>query len=248
MNTPQKPLPKTPPFIERRKTDPPQKRRVDMSGMLRIATMLVSFAALTLSMLGAAKLILDVFTDGLADSLEGILVKVAVLGFTFLFGWGIGLASIRAFGNMFYPFVIKRYAWIILIAVCGLYIKVIQKLYLQNYDMLHFWAYLLMLLGGLFVLICFHLMVEDHDLRPFAIPLLIISVLQLCAIVFRYIFVENPNGFLLFGDLTIFIMMVSISTLMLMHIGLLSPIRDQISAIFNQSINQNGNGNGNGQE
>lgn len=248
MNTPQKPLPKTPPFIERRKTDPPQKKWADTSGMLRIATMLVSFAALTLSMLGASKFILDVFTDGLASSMDGILVKVIVLGFVFLFGWGIGLASIRVFGNMFYPFLIKRLAWGILIAVCLLYIKVIQKLYVQNYDMLHFWAYLLMLLGGLFVLICLHLMVEEHDLRPFAIPLLIISVLQLCAIVVRYVFIENPNGFLLFGELVIFGVMISISILMLMHIGLLSPVRDQLSAIFNQSVNQNGNGNGNGQE
>ena len=115
---------------------------------------------------------------------------------------------------------------------------------MQNYDTLHFWAYLVMLLGGLFVLLCLHLLVEDHDLRPFAIPLLIISVLQLFAIVIRYVFDKNPNGLMLFGDFTIFLVMISISALMLMHIGILSPVRELISALFDQNSNHNGNGKG----
>ncbi len=213
-----------------------------MRGMLRLATMLASLTALTLSMLGAGALVFDVFAVGLTGNLEGLLVKMIVLGFAFIFGWGAGLASIRAFGNMFYPLIIKLYAWAVLIAICILYIKVIQKLYMQDYDTVHFWAYLAMLLGGIFVLLCLHLLVEDHDLRPFAIPLLTICVLQLCAIVFRYVFDKNPNGLYLFGDFTIFIVMISISVLMLVHIGILSPLRDQISALFNQSSNHNGNG------
>lgn len=213
-----------------------------MIGMLRIVTLFVSLIALSVSMLGAGILFLNIFDVGLTGNLEGILVKMTVLGFAFLFGWAVGLVSIRAFGNMFYPLVIKIYAWVVLVAVCILYIKVIQKLYLQDYDTLHFWAYLVMLLGGLFVLICLHLLVEDHDLRPFAIPLLIISVLQLCAIVLRYMLDKNPNGLMLFGDFAIFIVMVSISALMLMHIGILSPLRDQISALFNQNSKHNGNG------
>ncbi len=219
-----------------------------MRAMLRVVTMMVSFAALTLSMLGATKIVFDVFRDGLAGSLEGILVKMVVLGFTFFVGWGAGLTSIRGFGNMFYPFVIKIFAWLVLVAVCILYIKVIQKLYMQEYDMLHFWAYLVMLLGGLFVLLCLHLLLEDHDLRPFAIPLLITSVLQLVVIVYRYVFEKTPNGMMLFGDLTIFMIMICIATLMLMHIGMLSPLRHQISGFFimNHNSDQNGNGNGNG--
>ena len=213
-----------------------------MRGMLRLATMLASLTALTLSMLGAGALVFDVFAVGLTGNLEGLLVKMIVLGFAFIFGWGAGLASIRAFGNIFYPLIIKIYAWAVLIAICILYIKVIQKLYMQDYDTVHFWAYLAMLLGGIFVLLCLHLLVEDHDLRPFAIPLLTICVLQLCAIVFRYVFDKNPNGLYLFGDFTIFIVMISISVLMLVHIGILSPLRDQISALFNQSSNHNGNG------
>jgi hypothetical protein len=219
---------------------------VDTRGMLSIATMLVSLSALTVSMGGAAKLVFDIFDDGLADSLEGIQVKVIVLGLAFFFGWGIGLVSIRGFGNLVYPLIVKMYAWLTLTAVSILYIKVIQKLYLQKYDGMHFWAYLLILLGGLLVLIFLHLLVEGHDLRPFAIPLLIIGVLQLFVIVARYVFAANPNGWMLFADFTIFTMMISISALMLSHIGILSPIRDWIGELFVEQQARKNDGNSGG--
>lgn len=244
MTAPQKPLPHVPPFTEK-KTQPPRKNSVDTRGMLSVVTMLVSVAALTVSMLGAVKLVFDIFDDGLSGNrLEGLLVKITVLGFAFFFGWGVGLVSVRGFGNLVYPMIVKIYSWGCLIGTSAIYIKIIQKLYIQKYDGLHFSAYLVMLLGGLFVLICLHLLVENHDLRPYAIPLLIISVIQLFIIVVRYVFDENPNGWMLFGDFTIFSVMISISGLMLMHIGILSPLRDWINNLFsqNKSINKNGNG------
>ena len=211
--------------------------------MLSVVTMLVSVAALTVSMLGAVKLVFDIFDDGLSGNrLEGLLVKLTVLGFAFFFGWGVGLVSVRGFGNLVYPMIVKIYSWACLIGTSAIYIKIIQKLYIQKYDGLHFSAYLAMLMGGLFVLICLHLLVENHDLRPYAIPLLIISVIQLFIIVVRYVFDDNPNGWMLFGDFTIFSVMISISGLMLMHIGILSPLRDWINKLFarNQSTQKSG--------
>ena len=46
------------------------------------------------------KLVFDILDDGLANSLDGLPVKLTVLGFAFFFGWGIGLVSIRGFGNL----------------------------------------------------------------------------------------------------------------------------------------------------
>lgn len=236
MTTPQKSMPKVPPFVAR-KLESARNNAVDTRGMLSISTMFVSMAALSVSMFGATRLVFDIFDDGLVTALDGIFVKMIVLGLSFFFGWVIGLVSIRGFGNLVYPIIIKIYAWVCLSAVSFLYIKVIQKLYIQKYDGMHFWAYLVILLGGLFVLICLHLLIENHDLRPFAIPLLVISVLQLVVIVSRYVFAEDPNGLMLFGDFTIFIVMISISALMLMHIGILSPLRDQIGSLFYQNGN-----------
>lgn len=227
---PQNQTPKVPPFL---KKEPKHKSGVDVRGMLSLVTMLISLAALSLSVFGASKLIYDVFGGGnLENSLKGLMVKIIVLGLAFVFGWGTGLVSIRSFGNMFYPTVIQIYAWACLFAVSILYLKVIEKLFEQDYEPLRFWAYLATLLGGLFALLCLHLLVEGHDLRPFAIPLLIISVIQLFAIIIRYIFVANSDGWKLPGDLFIFGIMVLISALMLAHIGILSPLRKSIDEMF----------------
>ncbi len=232
MTIPREPLPKS-----------PVGAKLDTRGMLSISTMFVSLAALTVSMLGAAKLVFDVFDDGLASNLEGIMLKLGVLAISFFFGWIVGLASTRAFGNLVYPIIIKFYTWGCLFAVGILYLKVIQKLYMQEYDGMHFWAYLVMLLGGLVVLLFLHLLIENHDLRPLAIPLLIISVLQLFVIVYQYVFAPNPNGNMLMGDLTIFAIMISISALMLMHLGVFSPLRNQLHDWFtrNESSKHNEN-------
>jgi hypothetical protein len=243
MTTPSKNLPKVPPFVIP-PAKPPRKKIVDLRGMLSIITMFASLAAVTASLGGGAKLVYDIFNDGLANSLAGIWVKVTVLGLAFLFGWVVGLVCIRGFGNLVYPLVIKIYTWVCLIAVGILYIMVIQKLFIQKYDDTHFWAYLMILLGGLFVLLCLHLLVEDHDLRPFAIPLLIISVLHLFVIVYHYIFTTHASGQRVIGDFAIFIVMISISALMLMHIGILSPVRDQISEVFSKKQGSKNNGDG----
>jgi hypothetical protein len=247
MTTPQKPLPKVPPFFPTPEK-PPIKKKLDMRGMLSILTMVVSMGALTVSMLGAAIFVFNVFNDGLEDSLDGLPVKLVVLGIAFVFGWGVGLVCIRGFNNLVYPLVIQIFAWASVIAVSILYLKVIQKLYNQSYDLMHFWAYLLMLLGGLFVLICLHLLLEDHDLRPFAIPLLIIGVLQLFAIVSRYIFDinpdPNPSGWWLLADLAIFVVMTTISVLMLMHLGFLESVRYFIDELFSDKQTTGNNWNG----
>ncbi|CAG1010871.1 hypothetical protein ANAEL_04039 [Anaerolineales bacterium] len=245
MTEPQKPLPHVKPFVER-KTSPPQKQTVDMRGMLSIATMLASLATVTMALGGGFKLVLDIFSDGLVNSMGDMPVKVAVLGFTFLFGWITGLISIRGFGNLFYPLIIRIYAWGCLGAVGILYIKIIQKLYVHTYDGMRFGMYLAILLGGLFALFFLHLLIEDHDLRPFAIPLLIISVIHLFVIVFHYVFAGETDGMFALADFTVFILMIVISGLMLMHIGIFSPMREAIGDLFEKKPEPEGRSNGNG--
>jgi hypothetical protein len=232
MDNDQKQMPKTPPFVERNPR-PPRKDSLDTRGMLSIVTMLVSLAALTASMIGAGGLVYEIlFNDDTDSRFDGIVVKLVVLGFAFMFGWGAGLASIRAFGNLVYSYIINIYAWVIIVAVSFLYIRVIQKLYLQLYTPVKFWSYLAILLGGLIVLFFLHLLVEDHDLRPFAIPLLIISVIQLLFIIVRYVFTNDAQDWMVIGDFTVFLVMIILSVMMLLHIGIFSPLRERINDLF----------------
>jgi len=180
---------------------------------------------------GGAKLILDIFRDDENKDLDNLLVKIVVLGFSFVFGWVIGLISIRGFNNMIYPIIVKLYSWGILIATVILYIEIIQRLYKQEYSGQKFGTYLVTLLGVMFALFCLHLLVEGHDLRPFAIPLIITSVIHLFVTVIRFLFTD-AKGIYALGDFIVFLLMITVSGLMLMHTGIISPVREMISGWF----------------
>jgi hypothetical protein len=88
--------------------------------------------------------------------------------------------------------------------------------------------------AGLGAMVGLHLIIEGHDLRPFAIPLLIISMIHLALIVFRYVFTVANPGYL-WTDLLFFVVMGSFGYLMLAHIGLLSPLRTQLTHYFDRN-------------
>jgi hypothetical protein len=79
-----------------------------------------------------------------------------------------------------------------------------------------------------------HLIIEDHDLRPLSIPLLIISLIHLGLIVFRYVFTAADSTYL-WKDLLFFLSMAAFAYLMLAHIGLLKPLRMQLAAYFDRN-------------
>jgi hypothetical protein len=223
-------LPKVQPFVESRPNHKPSTR-----GLLSLVTFIVSLGSLTVALGGGGKLVLDVFNTGLASSLNGIWAKVLALGLAYLCGWAVALLSIRAFCNLILPIFIKAFAWLTLVGIAVLYIKIIQKLYMQVYDATHYWAYLGMMLGGLVALVGLHLVLDDHDLRPFAIPLLLLGMVQMFAIVYRYVFTADANAGKFIGDLFFFLVMTGISALMLAHLGMLGSLRRGIDSLFLKS-------------
>jgi len=100
--------------------------------------------------------------------------------------------------------------------------------------MLRFWAYLIIMVSALGALVGLHLIVEDHDLRPLAIPLLVISMIHLGLIVFRYVFTVANSAYLV-TDLIFFGAMGSFGYLMLAHLGLLAPLRNQLTYYFDRN-------------
>ena len=79
-----------------------------------------------------------------------------------------------------------------------------------------------------------HLIVEGHDLRPLSIPLLVISMIHLALIVFRYVFTPANSAYL-WTDLVFFLMMAAFGYLMLAHTGLLAPLRMQLTYYFDRN-------------
>lgn len=209
--------------------------RLSQRGMFSILMLLASILALGFALLGGAKLILDIFSVGLLNSLNGISTKVFVVGLSYAVGWLTAMIAIRVYGNLVLPFVINILIWGCLIGVCAMYILILQRLYDQAYDLPHYLAYLMIMAAGLAAMVGLHLIVEDHDLRPHSIPLLVISMIQLGLIVFRYVFTISANPAYLWRDLLFFIMMGVFAFLMLAHIGLLKPLRIQLANYFDRN-------------
>jgi len=106
---------------------------------------------------------------------------------------------------------------------------------MQQYDPFRYWAYLIILAAGLGAMVGLHLILEDHDLRPLSIPLLVICMIQLGLIVFRYVFTTSAIPGYLWRDLLFFVVMGGLAYLMLAHIGLLTPLRTRLTNYFDRN-------------
>lgn len=208
--------------------------RLSQRGMFSILMLLASIGALGFALIGGSKLVLDIFGVGLLNSLNGLSTKVLVIGLSYGVGWVTAMVAIRVYGNLVLPFVINFFMWGCLIGVCALYVLILQRLYNQAYDLPHYWAYLMIVAAGLGAMVGLHLILEGHDLRPFSIPLLVISMIQLGLIVFRYVFAAGNPAYL-WKDLLFFFAMGAFAYLMLAHIGLLTPLRTRLTNYFDRN-------------
>lgn len=210
-------------------------KKVSERGLLSVLTLILSIGALTAALGGGGKLILDVLNEGLANALGLIWAKGLVLGLAYIFGWVASVVSIRVYGNLILSTIIKIYSWATLGGVSLLYIMILQRLFRQTYDLPHYWAYFLATAAGLAALVGLHLILEGHDLRPYAIPLFVINLAQLGLIVVRYVFTDNANAWYLFSDLFFFFSMTAFSVLMVTHLGLMNPFRHRITKFFDMN-------------
>jgi len=140
----------------------------------------------------------------------------------------------RVYGNLILPVLINWLTWFFLVAVCYLYLEIVQRMYTQPDERTRFIKYLFVMAGGLGALIGLHLVVEGHDIRPFSIPLLIISFSHLVLIVYRYVFAPEPKFEFLWKDLVFFVLMSTVALLILAHIGVLEPLRVQLTRFFDR--------------
>lgn len=208
---------------------------ISQRGLLSIAMLLFSVGGLTIAMLAGLRMVYDVFTVGLLNSLAGIGIKVIVVALAYMVGWTTAMLAIRVYGNLVLPFIINIFIWGCLIGICVLYLLILQRLFNQQYDTAHFIAYLVIMAAGLAAMVGLHLIIEGHNLRPLALPLLIINLIQLGLIVLRYVFAPGADPWFLINDLVFFAAMTSFSVFMLAHIGLLAPLRLRLTNYFDKN-------------
>ena len=209
------------------------KRKVSQRGMLSIAMLFISLGGLGSAMLGGAKMVFDILGDNPNNT--GVIEKIIVIAIAYAVGWLTAMVAIRVYGNLVLPILINWLTVGCLLAVCFLYLEILQRLFLQQYDFWKFIKYVMVMGAGLGAMVGLHLIIEDHNLRPFSLPLLIISLIQLGLIVYRYVFTDSVNPSFLFMDLFFFFGMSAFSISMLAHFGMLDPLRAQLTNHFDRN-------------
>lgn len=208
--------------------------KVSQRGLFSLAMMLLSIGGLGFAMLGGAKMVFDLLGD--QPNPTSIVTQAVVVGLAYFVGWGTAILAIRVYGNLILPLLMNWFIWACLAAVCYLYIEIMKRMYAQPDDIGRFIKYAVIMTGGLGALLGLHLIIEDHDLRPLAIPLLLLNLTHLGLIVFRYVFdtFDVKPGFL-WKDVSFFLYMTVVSVVMLTHLGLLMPLRQQLTNYFDRN-------------
>jgi hypothetical protein len=219
-------------------TQPRNGHKFSQRGLLSIAMLILSMGAFGIAAISGAKMVFDVLANHSNVTIVVVIAQIIVVGLAYAVGWITALVAIRVYGNLILPMLINWCTWGCLLAVCYLYLAILKRMYAQPDELARFIKYLMVMAGGLGALIGLHLIVEDHDLRPFAVPLLLISLSQLGMIVFRYVFdTADVKVSFLWKDLVLFFMMAIVSVGMLAHWGVLEPLRGQLTNRFDRRSN-----------
>lgn len=220
-------------------TQPPRNgRKVSQRGLLSIAMLILSMGAFGIAALSGAKMIYDVLGNHSNSAVVVVIAQTIVIWLAYAVGWITAVVAIRVYGNLILPMLINWCTWGCLILVCYLYLAILLRMYIQPDELERFFKYVAVMASGLGALIGLHLIVEDHDLRPFSLPLLLISLGQLGMIVYRYVFdTTGVKADFLWKDLVFFFMMTTVSIAMLAHWGLLRPLREQLTNRFDHRSN-----------
>jgi len=213
------------------KTQAGSVRREASRALLSQATMLFSLAALSLVLAGGIKESLDQFREAGPGVGGDVGASLVALGAAYLFGWILALASVRAYGNLLLPVLLRVYVWILLVGVAVLYVGVIFKLFRQPQNVSRFPLYLALLLAGIAALLGLHLIGVLDDLRPCSVPLLLAGLFHLSMLVVRYVFLPGARPGYLAWDLLFLTGMLAVAGVLLAFPGFLNAPRRAVDRL-----------------
>jgi len=220
-----------PPFVEK-PASAVEKSKSDDRGAMSLSTMIFGLAALTLALVGGGVFIFDIFQAGLFSAGSGVWAKVIPIALAYSVGWILCLLSVRSFSNLVLPLIIKYYSWVVLAGVLVLYLKIMQKLFWQDYDVAQFLAYNVILAASLAALLGLHLLLDEQHLRRYSIPIMIMGIWHLILMVLRYVVIDGAQAIYVLGDVYFFLVMFGLAVLMLAHLGVLNPLRNWLDLFF----------------
>ena len=167
---------------------------------------------LVLVWFGLGRVAYDVVITGV---LSNLLVKFLVLTVVYIFGVGLGTVSRTRFDNPIFPRLARVYAWAFLALLWLTYLGIILRLDGQQYSVLEYISFLVVLAAELLALGGLRLVTSDRPMSFFALSLLVIVLFHLLLIVYRYVFASASMSIYLAGDLVLLFAMAVASSTML---------------------------------
>jgi len=177
---------------------------------------------------GLGKLAYDIVV---INDLSDAFFKVILLVVVFVFGMGLGVLSIRGFDNWAFRSVARFFAWVYLGIACLSYFGITVVLYRQAYSIEAFGTFVLVMITELLAILSLHVVIEDHDIRPFSYPIFAVAAIQAFLALHRYVLVSVPVSAYLAGDLFFFLGMTLVGSAMLGDIAFASLIKRVIDEI-----------------
>jgi hypothetical protein len=167
---------------------------------------------LLINLVGLGRLAYDVVVAGAAANL---VVKVIILAVVFIIGLGLGVLSLRRFQSPAFPLFARVYTWAFLAFTWVTYLGITLQVNAQQYSLLQYLSYLLLLGTQIAMVIGLGLMVPGRTIAIFAIPVLAVVLFHLLLVVYKYVFASLPASAYLAGDLVLLLSMTVVGTAML---------------------------------
>ena len=167
---------------------------------------------LVLVWFGLGRVAYDVVVTGV---LSNLVVKFLVLAVVYVFGVGLGTLSRTRFENPIFPRLARVYAWAFLALLWLTYLGIILRLDGQQYSLLEYFSFLVVLAVQLLALGGLRMVTSDRPMPYFALSLLLIVLFHLVLVVYRYVFASAPMSVYLAGDLVLLFSMAVASSAML---------------------------------
>jgi len=224
---------KVPPFIDEERERLIRERRESVASYFVMA---FGWAGMTIALVGGAYLIYSYLTR---DPNPPIAAPLTALGLIYLAGWGVSLASVRAFYNLVMPIVIRVYSFGVLAGILFVYIRGILKIFRYQAgdppDNLPGNQYLFILIAGYLLLLSLYLLVSNFSLTPHAIVLFIAAFGHLVVMVSHYVFIGSESKGLITFDIYLLVAILLIAILLLAR-GLYRPIKGTIASRFREKL------------
>jgi hypothetical protein len=189
-------------------SDPPADQRMVLGsvvfGLGALCLVLVWF--------GLGRVAYDVVITGV---LSNLVVKFLVLAVVYVFGVGLGTVSRTRFENPIFPRLARAYAWAFVALLWLTYLGIILRLDSQQYSVLEYLSFLVVLAAELLALGGLRMVTSDRPMPYFALSLLLIVLFHLILVVYRYVFASAPMSIYLAGDLVLLFSMAVASSAML---------------------------------